>query len=918
MAASIKATMGVDGASKFKSDLNAAKQSVKELDSELKLAESQFKATGDKEQYMADKASTLKQQINAQENVIGLLNNQLKSATEKYGANSDKVSKLKTELNKAKTSQNNMKAALKDTETPLETTATDTGTLAEKMTEAATNTGNLDTNLQNVVAHLDLQAVANFANNVASAIEGAAKRAKELAVGVWNLGTSAGSTADEWLTLSQQTGISVEDIQKWSYAGRFVDTTLENITGSMTKFRSKYSDIRAAFDEMEALQNKRANTTNKNDIAALDKQIANLQGKALALKNDFNIDIYDAQHNLRSTADVYWDMIDVIGNAYNNGNQELAEQAAMDYFGRSAANLNPLFKAGKQAFMELGDEAEQLGYIMSEADVQALGAFDDQTQQLQASIEALKLSMANELLPLLTPVAEGFTNISDELIKFIGSEEGQKAISDMASAVGTVFDDMSGKIPEAVQNVTTLVSDFASGFTNAESAVHGVITAVQTLAAVWAASKLVSFGASMIEAGKTISGFFANLLGKGAGAASGAGSAAASAPVKPKGPAPVAMGRTLLEKGSKLGQFMSQYDPTGAAGLILPVLEDYTAFGRTLRNGGSIGDAIQASEQAINEFADGVRQNASTFQKDWEENAIVQWASSIIGGGKAEGNTPDDAQKLAYSTDVYADALKRLNFAMQELEDGNGDTLLRDSIEELKGADIENIFSPDVIQNMMNYDEIPAESFAGFVQALHDQLAVAAGESASAAGGEIMTQVAEGMWEEMELVDDAGESAGESAVNGVQSGADSGAAMNAGLNIARGLASGMLRGSGLVSSAGRTLASIASASVKSSLMIKSPSKVMEGLGKYTAEGFALGIENGAPMVGDATARMMSAVTAAPVYGSAGSGSGGYGADQIISALNGATVVMDGETVGRLIFPHINAEMGEITARRYAS
>ena len=93
---------------------------------------------------------------------------------------------------------------------------------------------------------------------------------------------------------------------------------------------------------------------------------------------------------------------------------------------------------------------------------------------------------------------------------------------------------------------------------------------------------------------------------------------------------------------------------------------------------------------------------------------------------------------------------------------------------------------------------------------------------------------------------------------------------------------------------------------------------MEGLGKYTAEGFALGIENGAPMVGDATARMMSAVTAAPVYGSAGSGSGGYGADQIISALNGATVVMDGETVGRLIFPHINAEMGEITARRYAS
>lgn len=898
--AGIKGEIGIDGAAKFRSEMRNVRQSIKELDSELKLADSQFRATGNAEEYMSERASILKKQLEKQSDAVKLLEGQLESAKAQYGENSTQVSKLKTELNKAKTQQNNLKTALAETTDPLGTAAQQTGELAEKTGEASTNAGNLDTNLQNVVSHLDFQTVARFAEGVGGAIEWAAKKAKDLAVQVWNLGTEAGTTADDWLTMSTQYGISVEDIQKWNYAGRFVDTTLENITGSMVKFRQKYADVRESFDELTALQSQKSQTKDKKTIETLDKRIEQIREKANALKSNFGIDIYDAEHNLRATTDVYWDMIDVIGNAYNNGNQELAEQAAMDWFGRSAANLNPLFKAGKKAFMELGDEAEQMGYVMSETDVQALGAFDDKMQTLQASIDALKLNMANDLLPVLTAVADGFTEISNNLLAYLETEEGKKAISDMASAIGGIVTDISTDIPGAIQTVTGYVTTFAQGFTDAEGAVQKLIGTVKTLGIVWAGTKLIKFGADALDFANSVKSLF--------GGGSGKPTPAPSAPSGGTGNIITGGGTFLTGLFSTVGNWAQKImtaDPTGSLSLIPLVLQDQTAFGRAMTNGLSVGDALKEEGKAIEDYVDTVKENASTFQEDWSENVLVKGVVSAFGGGEKTATVDD-----------YADALKRLNFAMQELEDGNGTTMLEASVSELQNFG--SIFSEDVKAGLSDFDSIPAENFSAWVQSLHDQLAVAAGESASAAGGEIMTQVAEGMWEEMELVDDAGESAGESAANGVQSGADSGEAMNAGLNIARGLASGMLRGSGLVSSAGRTLASIASASVKSSLMIKSPSKVMEGLGKYTAEGFALGIEDGAGSVSSAVDGMLSAVGGTPVYGGAPGASGGTAGESLIAALNGAQVVMDGETVGRLIFPFINNEMGAVAARRYAS
>lgn len=895
MAASIKASMGVDGASKFRTELRNAKTAVKELDSELKLAESQFKVTGDQEQYMSDKTSLLKDQIEAQEKVVKLLKDQLHNAAAKYGDNSEQVSKLKTELNKAKTQQNNLKDALNNVQTPLKDAGTETGTLAEKAGEAATSTGTLDENLQNVAAHLDLEAVANFANNVAGAIENAAKKAKDLAIQVWNLGANAGTTADEWLTMSTQYGISVEDLQKWSYAGRFVDTTLDNITGSMVRFRTKFGDVREAFDELSALQNRRANTKNKTEIEQLDKQIASLSEKALALKNNFGIDIYDAQHNLRSTADIYWEMIDVIGNAYNNGNQELAEQAAMDWFGRSAANLNPLFKAGKDAFMELGEEAQQMGYIMSEEDVVALGEFDDQNQKLQASIDALQLSLAKELLPLLTPISEGFTKISDSMLEWLQSEEGKKAISDLSSAIGDVFDSMSGDIPEAVKSATTLVTNFAQGFSDAETAVNKVITAVETLAAIWAASKLVSFGASMVSASQSIGNFFGKLFAglgsKGATTATAAGAGAGTATATAKGGGILA--KLLGSTGAKILGGVG----AGTYTLLKPLINQFEEAGEREEAAQKVVDGDIEVAQRATELGHTLAEAESYIagnMHEWGISAEDAKAMYLQGGDGSDtpalANPEKKAQEtktLAYETEVYADALKRLDAAMQDLIAGNGDFWLRESVEELKGADIENIFSQDVINGLLDYDSIEPSNFAAWSKALREQLAVAAGEATSG--------LSEGMQEGASVSDM--KKTGEYAIAG--------------------FTSGILSGETNVRNAARHVALAARLGVKDALQIASPSKVMEQMGVFTAEGFAQGITSGSGQVAGAVDRMLGVINRSPIYNSTGRNDTESGTESFIAALNGAQVVMDGERVGQLIFPYINTEAGKAMQRRYA-
>jgi hypothetical protein len=97
-------------------------------------------------------------------------------------------------------------------------------------------------------------------------------------------------------------------------------------------------------------------------------------------------------------------------------------------------------------------------------------------------------------------------------------------------------------------------------------------------------------------------------------------------------------------------------------------------------------------------------------------------------------------------------------------------------------------------------------------------------------------------------------------------------------NLIDGLVNGITSGAGAVYDALKNLASNMTATIKSALGIASPSKIFEGLGAFTSEGFAIGVEAEAPMAQAAMLGMVEppAVGEMAAAGAEAGGGGGSG------------------------------------------
>ena len=111
------------------------------------------------------------------------------------------------------------------------------------------------------------------------------------------------------------------------------------------------------------------------------------------------------EHNkeLRNAEEVFYDTIDALGKISNETERD---SKAMDLFGKSAKDLNPLIEAGSKRLRELAGEAHEAGYVLSNETLQSAGALDDEMQQMNRKIEAVKLQLGTYLVPILTTLID--------------------------------------------------------------------------------------------------------------------------------------------------------------------------------------------------------------------------------------------------------------------------------------------------------------------------------------------------------------------------------------------------------------------------------------------------------------------------------------------------------------------------------
>lgn len=423
-APSINSKIKLDGEREYKAALAEIKSGLNVLKSELNLASEQFRDNADSVEALTKKNDILDRTILTQKEKIEQIEKALQSSASAYGEADERTNRWKTQLNNAQAELVKMERALKDNEDALQKAQKETDgttTAFGKLKKALSDTKEQGGGLKGLFANLKeefsgndevVRGLGDALTDVAGKFgiqlpEGAQKAVESLngihagaALAVTGLGLvvaavvktekalismtkESAAYVDNILTMSQTTGQSAEQLQEFSYATELIDVSMDTLQGSLTK-----------------LTNNMQNAINGT-------------GDAKSAFEQLGISLTNADGSMRSANDVFYDTIDALGEVQNATERDAL---SMDIFGRSAQDLNPLIIQGSDTLKDYAKEAHDVGYVLDNEALEALGAVDDGFQRLQKTQESVKNQMAAEFAPYLTKALEDIR----ELIQKVG------------------------------------------------------------------------------------------------------------------------------------------------------------------------------------------------------------------------------------------------------------------------------------------------------------------------------------------------------------------------------------------------------------------------------------------------------------------------------------------------------------------
>ena len=266
----------------------------------------------------------------------------------------------------------------------------------------------------------EVQAFGDKIQDVGKKLQPISAASGGFAAGMIGLGYNSITAADDLNTLSKQTGISTDSLQKMKYASDLVDVSVEDITGAFAKMKKGMSGSPDAF-------------------------------------NDLGVSVTNADGSMRDAEDVFNDTLKALSNIENETERD---QKAYAVFGKSADQLAGIVDDGGEALRQYGDKAEELGLIMSGDTLNSLNEINDKVDESKAQIGAaageLGATIAEGILPLVDPIVEGIQKVT-EFIKNLTPEQTNLILA-IAGVIAVVAPLLSiiGGIISAVGTVMTM------------------------------------------------------------------------------------------------------------------------------------------------------------------------------------------------------------------------------------------------------------------------------------------------------------------------------------------------------------------------------------------------------------------------------------------------------------------------------
>lgn len=438
-------------------DITDYKTAVAEMNRSIRVIESGFRASAAALGDWSNDASGLElrmkaltSQIGIQQQKVSALQAEYQRVAEEKGENSRAAQELEIKLNREVEALGKMQTELSGTEAALEEMAGGEAAagegaqeLADSQEAAAEETEGFSDKLKGLKDRLvsvagDLQDLGGrVLNGVKAGLIAVVGAVTGAVVGLGALVLKSAATADELVELSDKTGLSVEQLQELQFIGEQTGTLLETVTGSLAKLIRNMAGAAegtgAAHDAFETL----------------------------------GVPVTDVNGNLRDSQEVFGEVLDAL-QAIENPTER--DALAMEVFGKSAQELNPLIAAGSEGMAAMAEEAYNLGAVMGEGTVNNLAALNDVIAGLKLGFQGLLGQLAGAFLPIFQAVATavqnfvsnpdvqaGLQNIITRVTEFsqtLATAIEQLLAGDIQGALSTLFP------PDVVEQIITLSSQF--------------------------------------------------------------------------------------------------------------------------------------------------------------------------------------------------------------------------------------------------------------------------------------------------------------------------------------------------------------------------------------------------------------------------------------------------------------------------
>lgn len=283
-------------------------------------------------------------------------------------------------------------------------------TITNELTQVASSSG---------VAQAGNTAGSNFAAGLGKglAVAGAATAAVTAAAikaadSFVSAATEVSAYGDNIDKMSQKMGISAEAYQEWDFVMQHCGTSMESLKSSMKTLANAAETNSEAFERLGISQ---------EDVANMSQE-----------------DLFGA------TIEALQQVEDETERTYLAG----------QLLGRGATELGPLLNMTAEETAEMKDQLHELGGVMSNEDIKAAAAFDDQLQDMQTAFAGIKRGIMGDFLPALTGVADGLTDI------FTGNyDSGINKISDGIDQIVGKFSELLPKILEIGANIIEALAE---------------------------------------------------------------------------------------------------------------------------------------------------------------------------------------------------------------------------------------------------------------------------------------------------------------------------------------------------------------------------------------------------------------------------------------------------------------------------